>query len=820
MQSCATQDESYLRELQAQLEDEYDMAAAIRLVDQQAEQLAEGNPATHPRFQGVVRGAFGKVREYLKADVDKQSPGVGAKYKTILRAVNIDSLVGVVLINVIRRCLAGALRQELVLFQGLAAAVGRAVCVEAMVAQSKAVNPEFMRLVMRDLKTLSGRHRAGVLRNAYTKVMRGHMVFDLSQTDYIHIGKFGVDACYRAGLIADQRGYNRQGTLVTFQLTEAVMEYITGDSADNAVRRVVSAAFRRMLCKPDPWTGPKGGGFLTERRKHQTPLIAARAAPPKMLRDYYDRVQDTDMPEVYACANYLQETAYILHSPTLDLVRKAWETGGGVFGIPPRKQRPKPEFPMQEGFDPKTASPEDLQTFRMWKRRTTDWYSEQRSLRSKQLEIWDFLRNAGDPDQPRYYPVFMDKRGRWYYRAFPNPQGSDVSRSLLHFAEKKPLGDRGLYWLKVHIANCLGVDDIRFDKRVQTVDARWPVLERALDDPLDRAEVFGQEAPLGAYSACWELREAYRSGNPEAYATGIPVHMDATVSGTQHFSALLLDEVGARYSNLFDSLGDTKEDMYTAIAEATMDSIRGDLGGERGESAKIWYDLGIPRSLAKRPCMTFTYGITLYTTQEYIYDWLDDEYPELARSIAQTHVAYLARKLFDGIGRAIPATVRGMEYLQKVGQELGHRGEITWNVAKTNMLVQHMYHKSHEKRVRVESAGLTLVTVREPMDDPAPRRMASALAPNFIHSLDAAHLTMVAGEMRRAGHSMVGIHDSFGTHPSSVQDMHRFIREQFVELYSEDILGNFRRQVGSSVELPERGSLDLTRVLDSEFMFC
>ena len=50
--------------------------------------------------------------------------------------------------------------------------------------------------------------------------------------------------------------------------------------------------------------------------------------------------------------------------------------------------------------------------------------------------------------------------------------GSDICRGLLKFSEKKPLGKRGLYWLKVHLANLFGVNKVSFDARVAWADER------------------------------------------------------------------------------------------------------------------------------------------------------------------------------------------------------------------------------------------------------------------------------------------------------------------------------------------------------------
>lgn len=52
----------------------------------------------------------------------------------------------------------------------------------------------------------------------------------------------------------------------------------------------------------------------------------------------------------------------------------------------------------------------------------------------------------------------MDFRGRVY----PIPphlshMGSDLARSILVFAEARPLGPEGLQWLKLHLVNLTGL---------------------------------------------------------------------------------------------------------------------------------------------------------------------------------------------------------------------------------------------------------------------------------------------------------------------------------------------------------------------------
>ena len=61
--------------------------------------------------------------------------------------------------------------------------------------------------------------------------------------------------------------------------------------------------------------------------------------------------------------------------------------------------------------------------------------------------------------------------------------GSDLCRGLLTFADAKPLGKRGLYWLKVHLANFAGQDKMSFDGRAQFIDDCIDDVRRSVVDP-------------------------------------------------------------------------------------------------------------------------------------------------------------------------------------------------------------------------------------------------------------------------------------------------------------------------------------------------
>jgi DNA-directed RNA polymerase len=110
-------------------------------------------------------------------------------------------------------------------------------------------------------------------------------------------------------------------------------------------------------------------------------------------------------------------------------------------------------------------------------------------------------------------------------------------------------------------------------------------------------------------------------------------------------------------------------------------------------------------------------------------------------------------------------------------------------------------------------------------DDPDPRSARQAIAPNYIHSLDAAHMFLTIDRM--IGYDIEDfcmIHDSYGCHPNFVPVMRDLIREEFLRMHRYNCLEQFKYDVGRhlGVNLPEppsQGSFDLETVINSEYFF-
>jgi hypothetical protein len=95
-------------------------------------------------------------------------------------------------------------------------------------------------------------------------------------------------------------------------------------------------------------------------------------------------------------------------------------------------------------------------------------------------------------------------------------------------------------------------------------------------------------------------------------------------------------------------------------------------------------------------------------------------------------------------------------------------------------------------------------------------KQAQGAAPNIIHSLDAAHLMLL---VNRCDYPLSTVHDSFGCHLANMEDLFRKSRETFVELYTGDPLAEIFKDLGLDINAIDRGTLDVTEILNSDYCF-
>lgn len=86
-------------------------------------------------------------------------------------------------------------------------------------------------------------------------------------------------------------------------------------------------------------------------------------------------------------------------------------------------------------------------------------------------------------DEVFWFPHNMDFRGRTYpCPPYFNHLGNDVTRAILLFAEGRPLGPKGLDWLKIHLINLTGL------KKKNSLQERLDYANEIMEEILDSAD--------------------------------------------------------------------------------------------------------------------------------------------------------------------------------------------------------------------------------------------------------------------------------------------------------------------------------------------
>ncbi|CAK8985974.1 unnamed protein product [Durusdinium trenchii] len=222
-----------------------------------------------------------------------------------------------------------------------------------------------------------------------------------------------------------------------------------------------------------------------------------------------------------------------------------------------------------------------------------------------------------------YFPHNVDFRGRSYpIPPHLNHIGDDVSRGLLQFAEGKALGPEGLFWLKVNLANLFGKNKVSLEDRAAWVDAQRETIVKVVKDPLKAENVEwwskADDGPWQALARCFELEEIWASPRPQEYISHLPVHMDGSCNGLQHYAALGRDVKGGEAVNLVPA--EKPQDVYTVVLNVVKRKVQEDADStdeskevKRVKARRLQELDVLQRKVVKQTIMTICYGVTRAT---------------------------------------------------------------------------------------------------------------------------------------------------------------------------------------------------------------
>jgi DNA-directed RNA polymerase len=587
-----------------------------------------------------------------------------------------------------------------------------------------------------------------------------------------------------------------------------------------------------MVCKPKPWTGPRQGGYTI----YESNLV--RTTPGELLQPAYLKavMQEDGIKEIRAGLDVLGGTGWRINQQVFDVMLEAWNDGGAVAKIAPLE----PVLPVPAPLDRDA----DHQTQREWHQKMREienirsGFHSVRCFQNFQLEVARAFRK-----EVFYLPHNMDFRGRAYpLPPYLNQMGADNARGLLLFEKGKALGTAGLRWLKIQIANLYGFDKASMSEREQfTMDKLDEVIDSANTGLHGRRWWLQAEDPWQLLAACCELRNALQLPDPTEYISHLPIHQDGSCNGLQHYAALGGDKVGAQQVNLEPS--DRPSDVYTGVCDFVKEAIARDAA--KGDELAKLLDGRLTRKIVKQTVMTNVYGVTFLGAMRQVRRQLIDYMPEL--DIRQRNQAshYISQQIFGALGTMFNGaheiqywlgdsahritqsltpeqieelTQNAMDFKQNVKRrqeggpaktsdpEKSFRSTVIWTTPLGLPVVQ-PYRTRKSRRVHTSLQDISIV---DPSADDVvtQRKQLQAFPPNFIHSLDATHMILSANACHEAGLTFSAVHDSFWTHAADVDQMNLILRDAFVRMHSDDIIG----RLGAEFKVRYGKNLFLARV--------
>lgn len=358
---------------------------------------------------------------------------------------------------------------------------------------------------------------------------------------------------------------------------EATDAFYEWEDENESLMAELAVMYRPMVVPPQPWTSLHSGGYWSP--KLEQPFI--RNNPRATNRTHGPKV----IPKVYEAVNKAQATPFAINNFVLDVANELAEdetTFDGFFeDLPERPHNEKTaklkktitECESALGI---TKESREIQGkgFRDWVKdlllRITDgktydtkvkledtrfklvqyikWRKEMTSKKSKNRVITTALEVANDYRD--FLEIFFPQNLDWRSRMYPicsglTTQGVCLQKALLKFAHGKPIGSKeALYWLMVHTANSHGQDKQSWQARLKWTALNKDLIIKVAENPIDNKELWiHADDPWLFLAACEQMNKYYKDGLKAV--VDIPIPVDGTCNGAQHYAAMTLDTKGA-----------------------------------------------------------------------------------------------------------------------------------------------------------------------------------------------------------------------------------------------------------------------------------
>ena len=841
----------------------------IKNLERQTErgELAD-NQVAKPLMQTLVPKIAQAVREWHEGPDGKLSTSRPSVAFTMLsteeKAVKDRSLriscesAAVIILKVI---LSKLVKPEGIPITPMASAIGRTLEDEIRFGRIRDKEKEHFKKAIADNlnKRAGASYKKAYMQAVETSMLEQGQLEDAwgtwSPTEAVHVGIKMLEIVIQSTQLVELKRYGAGNAAADVEMVRLSDFWVKKMAQRGFSLAGIAPVYQPCVVPPKPWTGVVGGGYWAKGRR---PLPLIRLGSKSAVARY----EDVYMPEVYDAVNIIQSTPWKVNKKVLDVVNM----------VEKLNNTPIDDIPQMEPLKPDDYAGETEEELKAWKKAAAGIYRREKARQSRRLSLSFIVNQANKFSQFKaiWFPYNMDWRGRVYAVPMFNPQGNDMQKGLLTLAVGKPIGADGFKWLKVHGANCAGVDKVTFEERIKWVEDNHDNIMATAKAPMDSIEWWGKlDSPFCFLAFCFEYAGVMHHGL--SYSCSLPIAFDGSCSGIQHFSAMLRDHIGGHAVNLTPS--GKVQDIYRIVSDRIEEELKVLLvngtdnemvthedkkTGEITERLKLgtrelarqWLTYGMSRKVTKRSVMTLAYGSKEYGFADQVYE--DIVMPAIdsgsGAMFTEPNQAsrFMAKMIWEAVSVTVVAAVDAMKWLQgaakllaaevkdkKTGEILKPCLPVHW-VTPDGFPVWQEYRKKDTTRLNLMFLGsfnLQPTVNKGTKKELDKHKQESGISPNFVHSQDGSHLrkTVVHTHRKYGVVSFAVIHDSFGTIPADAEYLFRGVRETMVETYRDnDVLLDFYEQFEYQLhesqreklpELPKKGKLNIEDILSSDFAF-
>lgn len=841
----------------------------IKNLERQTErgELAD-NQVAKPLMQTLVPKIAQAVREWHEGPDGKLSTSRPSVAFTMLsteeKAVKDRSLrisfesAAVIILKVI---LSKLVKPEGIPITPMASAIGRTLEDEIRFGRIRDKEKEHFKKAIADNlnKRAGASYKKAYMQAVETSMLEQGQLEDAwgtwSPTEAVHVGIKMLEIVIQSTQLVELKRYGAGNAAADVEMVHLSEFWVKKMAQRGFSLAGIAPVYQPCVVPPKPWTGVVGGGYWAKGRR---PLPLIRLGSKSAVARY----EDVYMPEVYDAVNIIQNTPWKVNKKVLDVVNM----------VEKLNNTPIDDIPQMEPLKPEDYAGETEEELKAWKKAAAGIYRREKARQSRRLSLSFIVNQANKFSQFKaiWFPYNMDWRGRVYAVPMFNPQGNDMQKGLLTLAVGKPIGAEGFKWLKVHGANCAGVDKVTFEERIKWVEDNHDNIMATAKAPMDSIEWWGKlDSPFCFLAFCFEYAGVMHHGL--SYSCSLPIAFDGSCSGIQHFSAMLRDHIGGHAVNLTPS--GKVQDIYRIVSDRIEEELKVLLvngtdnemvthedkkTGEITERLKLgtrelarqWLTYGMSRKVTKRSVMTLAYGSKEYGFADQVYEdivmpAIDSGSGAMFTEPSQAS-RFMAKMIWEAVSVTVVAAVDAMKWLQgaakllaaevkdkKTGEILKPCLPVHW-VTPDGFPVWQEYRKKDTTRLNLMFLGsfnLQPTVNKGTKKELDKHKQESGISPNFVHSQDGSHLrkTVVHTHRKYGVMSFAVIHDSFGTIPADAEYLFRGVRETMVETYRDnDVLLDFYEQFEYQLhesqrdklpELPKKGKLNIEDILSSDFAF-